>query len=94
MSTDDFLDTLLNHQPQFTLDDLGGLGFTEQRSLSVMTIDPPDSTNSDPNTFNSGDSIFPRSPIDIQGDSSQTQSSEVVDYMSMLDCSVDLAEHL
>jgi hypothetical protein len=94
MSTDGFLDTFLDHQPQFTLEDLDGLGFPEQRSLSVMTTDPPDSTNSDPNTFSPGDTILRRSPIDSQGGSSQAQSSSLVDEMPILDCSADLAEHL
>lgn len=95
MSTDSFLDSLLNQQPpQFPLAGPDEFDFTAQHSPSVVNIDNSDPTFSEPNSSSTTNTTLPRCSVDAHESSDQVHSSKVVDNVPMLECSAELAEHL
>jgi hypothetical protein len=88
MSTDSFLDALLNdQQPQFALTNFNEFNF-------VGDINQPDSALSELNIGSSTNTVLPRCSIEIGAGSDQTKSPKVVEDILMLECSADLADHL
>lgn len=96
MISDGFLDALFSdhEQRQFLPERLDGFHFTTQQPSIVTYIDQPTSVTSELSSSSATDSVLPHSSTENWGSGQRPQSSDVVDYTHMLDCSSHLAEHL